>query len=48
LAQLVADGRIKVMVETVLPLAEARRALEISQSGHAKGKIVLEAAPAAS
>jgi len=32
------------VVETVLPLAEARRAHELSQSGHARGKIVLKAA----
>ena len=30
------------VVETVLPLAEARRAHELSQSGHARGKIVLK------
>ena len=29
-------------VEQILPLPEARKAQEISQSGHAHGKIVLE------
>lgn len=48
LAQLIADGRIKVLVETVLPLAEARKALEQSEAGHTRGKIVLQVAPQAS
>lgn len=29
------------VVETLLPLAEARRAQELNQSGHTRGKIVL-------
>ncbi len=37
-------GKVKTVVETVLPLAEARRAHELSQSGHARGKIVLKVA----
>jgi NADPH:quinone reductase-like Zn-dependent oxidoreductase len=41
IAQLVASGQIKVNVETVLTLREARKAQELSQSGHAHGKIVL-------
>ena len=41
IAELVASGRVKVNVETVLPLREARKAQELSQSGHARGKIVL-------
>lgn len=41
LARLVDAGKIKVAVETVLPLSEARRAQELSQSHHARGKIVL-------
>ena len=32
------------MVETVLPLAEAREAHELTESGHAPGKIVLKVA----
>jgi hypothetical protein len=31
-------------VEAVFPLNEARRAQELSQTGHARGKIVLEVA----
>ena len=42
IAELADSGVLKPVVETVLPLAEARRAQELSQSGHARGKIVLE------
>jgi NADPH:quinone reductase-like Zn-dependent oxidoreductase len=41
IAELVASGRIKVKVETILPLREARKAQELSQSRHTRGKIVL-------
>src|SRR6185437_14093383 len=41
IAKLVASGQIKVIVETILSLKEARKAQELSQSGHAHGKIVL-------
>lgn len=41
IAQLVASGQIKVNVETILTLREARKAQDLSQSGHAHGKIVL-------
>jgi hypothetical protein len=44
IAQLVDSGQIRPIVETVLPLSEARHAQEISQSGHARGKIVLKVA----
>ena len=42
IAQLIDAGRFKVNVETVLPLSEARKAQELSQSGHTRGKIVLK------
>jgi len=42
IADLVVSGKVKVKVQTVLPLSEARKAQEQSQSGHARGKIVLE------
>lgn len=42
IAKLIDSGTVKVVVETVLPLAEARRAAELSQAGHARGKIVLK------
>jgi len=41
IADLVGSGQVKVTVEKVLPLREARQAQELSQSGHAHGKIVL-------
>lgn len=42
IAGLVDSGRVKTVIDTVLPLAEARRAHELSAQGHARGKIVLE------
>jgi NADPH:quinone reductase-like Zn-dependent oxidoreductase len=42
LARLVDAGAFRPVVSTVLPLPEARRAHELIQSGHARGKIVLE------
>ncbi len=44
IARLIDSGNVKTVVETVLPLAEARRAHKLSESGHARGKIVLKAA----
>ena len=44
IAKLIDSDKVKPVVETVLPLAEARQAHELSQSGHARGKIVLKAA----
>lgn len=41
IAKLVDSGKLRPVVETVLPLAEARRAHELSQTGHTRGKIVL-------
>ena len=41
IAALVDSGKLRAAVETILPIADARRAHEISQSGHARGKIVL-------
>ena len=44
IAKLIDDGKVKTIVETVLPLAEARRAHELSETRHARGKIVLKVA----
>jgi NADPH:quinone reductase-like Zn-dependent oxidoreductase len=44
IARLIDSGKVKTVVETVLPLAEARHAHELSQTGHTRGKIVLKAA----
>src|SRR5712675_1365114 len=44
IARLIDAGKVKTVVATVLPLAEARRAHELSQGGHTRGKIVLKTA----
>jgi NADPH:quinone reductase-like Zn-dependent oxidoreductase len=44
IADLVDSGEVKPVVETILPLSEARRAQELSQTGHTRGKIVLKVA----
>jgi len=44
IAKLVDNGQVKPVVETVLPLADARRAHELSETGHARGKIVFKIA----
>ncbi len=42
IAALIDAGDLKPAVTTVLPLAEAARAHELSQAGHVRGKIVLQ------
>lgn len=42
LARLVDAGKLRTSLEAVLPLAEARRAQELSQRGHVRGKLVLK------
>ncbi len=44
IAELIDSGAVIPVVETILPLAEARRAQELSQAGHVRGKIVLRVA----
>ncbi len=44
IADLIDSGDVKPVVETVLPLSEARKAQELSQTGHTRGKIVLKVA----
>ena len=39
--RLVESGKLKVRVATVLPLAEVKKAHQLSSSGHADGKIIL-------
>ena len=41
IAKLVDAGHVKPTIDTVLPLKEARKAHELSQQGHTRGKIVL-------
>lgn len=42
LTALIEAGRLKPVVQTVLPLTEVRKAHEMSESGHTRGKIVLQ------
>lgn len=44
IAKLIDAGKLKPIVDTVLPLSEARRAQELNQSGHSRAKIVLKVA----
>ena len=41
IAKLIDAGNLKVTIDRILPLSEARRAHELSQSPHVRGKIVL-------
>jgi len=41
LAKIIDSGQLAPVINRILPLSEARRAHELSQSGHAHGKIVL-------
>ncbi len=41
IAGLADTGKLRVIVETILPLSDATRAQELSQRGHGRGKIVL-------
>ena len=38
---LLASAKLKVRIATVLPLAQVKKAHQISASGHADGKIIL-------
>lgn len=42
LARLIDAGQVKIHVEQVFPLAEARQAHELIQRGHVRGKLVLQ------
>jgi NADPH:quinone reductase-like Zn-dependent oxidoreductase len=42
IAELIATGDVRVETAEVLPLAEVRRGHELSESGHTRGKIILE------
>ena len=44
IADLVEAGRLRVHVDAVFPLDEVRRAHELSQTGHIRGKVVLRTA----
>lgn len=40
-ARLATEGRLQVRIAESLPLADARRAHELSESGHSRGKLIL-------
>lgn len=42
ITQMVEKGELKTFVETVLPFEEFQKALQMSKSGHTRGKIVLQ------
>jgi NADPH:quinone reductase-like Zn-dependent oxidoreductase len=44
IAGLLAAGKVKTYVSAVLPLSDARKSHEMSQTGHTRGKIVLKIA----
>lgn len=44
IAERLADGRLRIEVSTVLPLEDAAQAHRLLESGHARGKIVLDVA----
>ena len=44
IAGVVEAGHIRPYIDTVLPLREARGALEMNRAGHTRGKIVLQVA----
>jgi NADPH:quinone reductase-like Zn-dependent oxidoreductase len=41
IAKLIDSAKLKPIIDRILPLSEARRAHELSQDGHIRGKIVL-------
>ena len=41
IAKLIDAGKLKPVIDRILPLSEARQADELSQAGHSRGKIVL-------
>ena len=42
ISALVDEGKLKAHVATVLPLAEVKKAFQLSESGRTRGKIVLK------
>jgi NADPH:quinone reductase-like Zn-dependent oxidoreductase len=41
IAKIIDSGQLAPVIDRILPLSEARRAQELGQSGHTRGKIVL-------
>jgi NADPH:quinone reductase-like Zn-dependent oxidoreductase len=44
ISRLIGEGKLKIHIETVLPLTEVKKAHQLSQSGRTRGKIVLQVA----
>jgi NADPH:quinone reductase-like Zn-dependent oxidoreductase len=44
IAQLIVEGQVKVEIGATFPLSEARKAQELSQTRHGRGRIVLHIA----
>jgi NADPH:quinone reductase-like Zn-dependent oxidoreductase len=42
ISRLIEEGKLKIHIETVLPLTEVKKAHQLSQSGRTRGKIVLQ------
>ncbi len=43
-AQLIDEGKVKVVIDNIFPLSEAGKAQELSQGGHGRGRIILHIA----
>jgi NADPH:quinone reductase-like Zn-dependent oxidoreductase len=41
IAKIIDSGKLAPIIDRIVPLSEARRAHELSQSGHTRGKIAL-------
>ncbi|HUQ94570.1 MAG TPA: zinc-binding dehydrogenase, partial [Bryobacteraceae bacterium] len=41
IGKLISDGKLRPVIQALFPLAQAKKALGLSHSGHAGGKIVL-------
>lgn len=48
IAKLVDEGKVRPIIDKVLPMAEVREAHRLSEEGRSRGKVVLEMTPAAS
>ncbi len=44
IAELVAGGDVRVEIAETMPLADVKRAHELSEGGHVRGRLVLTAA----
>ena len=42
ITQYIEQGQIKPVIDRIFPFEEAQQAIEYSESGHAKGKIILK------